>query len=117
MTGTSGSELLAGVAAHAACFSPSGGRRPVEPPDEWGTYVLHVPIEAANLPAAVELARKLSAPLAIVDAAHVEDASVSHRGNQVYRWPLFCNQETPDGGCVLAPGHPPGCKGELWRTS
>jgi hypothetical protein len=117
MTRPSEQEMLAGVAQHAAHFATTQGRRLVESPDEWGTYMVHIPIEAANLPAALELARKLSAPLADVEAAHVAEAAVSHRGNQFYRWPLFCNQATRHGGCVLPPQHQSDCEGEPWRAS
>lgn len=76
-------------------------------------YVVHVPVLAADLGAAVEIGRLVVTALRHLPAVQVGCASVSPDGRPDRYRAVCCNRRlTGDARCLLPPGHPATCAGE-----
>jgi hypothetical protein len=60
-------------------------------------YVVHLPVDAPDLPAALDLAASIARSLAFPPQVYVGEAAVSEEGNQRRRHRVFCDR--------LLPGH------------
>jgi hypothetical protein len=65
--------------------------------DESTRYIVHLPVDAPNLPAALDLAASIATSLAFPPQVYVGEAAVSEEGNQRRRHRVFCDR--------LLPGH------------
>jgi hypothetical protein len=78
--------------------------------DEEQRYVLHVPMEAPDLPGALDLAAALATSLAFPPQVHIGELAVSEEGNQRLRHRVFCDRLMPDRRrCLRRAGHDGAC--------
>lgn len=107
---------MAGNAARAGWPVPARKVPVVEADDPCG-YVMHVPVTATDLGAAMEVGREVVALLRHLTAVEAGSASVSPEGRPDRHHSLCCNRRLGgDRRCLLPPGHPPdgagaGCPG------
>ncbi|MFY1593634.1 hypothetical protein [Micromonospora sp. WMMD737] len=79
-------------------------------------YVIHLPVAAADLPAAQRLARVISRWLLVLPQADPGESTVSEEDNQHVRHRVFCDLRMPGGRrCLLRAAHDGPCSGRLPR--
>jgi hypothetical protein len=78
--------------------------------DEDPRYVLHVPVDAPDLPAALDLAASIATSLDFPPQVYVAETAVSEEGNQRRRHRVFCDRLLPGRHrCVRRAGHEGDC--------
>jgi hypothetical protein len=102
---TSPVERMASNAARGGWPAPVRKTPAVEEDDPCG-YVVHVPVAAADLGAAMEVGRAVVAALRHMAAVEVGSTLVSPEGRPDRHHALCCNRRLiGDRRCLLAPGH------------
>lgn len=88
---------------HAAVAAVAGS-------DDEPRYVLHIPMEAPDLPKALEIAASLATSLAFPPQVYIGETAVSEEGNQRLRHRVFCDRLMPDRRrCARRAGHEGTC--------
>lgn len=78
--------------------------------DDEPRYVLHVPMEASDLPSALNLAAALATSLPFPPQVHIGETAVSEEGNHRVRHRVFCDRLMADRRrCVRRAGHDGKC--------
>ena len=78
--------------------------------DDQPRYVLHVPMEAPDLPGALDFAAALATSLAFPPQVHIGETTVSEEGDQRLRHRVFCDRLMRDRRrCVRRAGHEGTC--------
>jgi hypothetical protein len=79
-------------------------------------YVVHLPVAAADLPAAQRLARVISRWLLVLPQTDPGEITVSEEDNQNVRHRVFCDLRMPGGRrCLLRADHDGACSRRLSR--
>ncbi|MFI5488946.1 hypothetical protein [Micromonospora echinaurantiaca] len=79
-------------------------------------YVIHLPVVAADLPAAQRLARVIGRWMSVLPMTDPGETTVSEEDRQFLRHRVFCDVRLPGGRrCVLRDGHDGGCSRRLHR--
>ncbi|MET8318482.1 hypothetical protein [Micromonospora sp. NPDC005189] len=79
-------------------------------------YVIHLPVAAADLPAAQRLARVIGRWMAVLPMADPGEITVSEEDQQFLRHRVFCDLRLPGGRrCLLRDGHDGDCTRSLRR--
>jgi hypothetical protein len=63
--------------------------------DENPRYVIHLPVDAPNLLAALDLTASIATSLAFPPQVYLGEAAVSEEGNQLRRHRVFCDRLLP----------------------
>jgi hypothetical protein len=81
-----------------------------------GRYVIHLPVIAADLPAAQRLARVVGRWMTVLPMTDPGELTVSAEDEQLVRHRVFCDLRLPSGRrCVLRDGHDGECSRRLHR--
>ncbi|MET7817590.1 hypothetical protein [Micromonospora zamorensis] len=73
-------------------------------------YVIHLPVTAADLPAAQRLARVIGRWMSVLPTTDPGETTVSEEDQQFLRHRVFCDQLMPGGRrCVLRADHNGDC--------
>ncbi len=81
-----------------------------------GRYVVHLPVVAADLPAAQRLARVVGRWITVLPMMDPGEMTVSEEDKQHLRHRVFCDLRMPGGRrCVLRDGHGGECSRRLRR--
>jgi hypothetical protein len=81
--------------------------------DEDPRYVLHVPVDAPDLPAALDLAASIATSLDFPPQVYVAETAVSEEGNQRRRHRVFCDRLLPGRRrCLRRAEHEGACSPE-----
>ncbi|MFU8871923.1 hypothetical protein [Micromonospora sp. SL4-19] len=79
-------------------------------------FVVHLPVEARDLPGAVRLARVVARWAGLLSAADPGETTVSAEDDQGVRHRVFCDLRLPGGRrCLLRAGHDGPCARRLTR--
>ncbi|MEU2614111.1 hypothetical protein ABZ570_21375 [Micromonospora sp. NPDC007271] len=79
-------------------------------------YVIHLPVVAADLPAAQRLARVVGRWLLVLPQTDPRGTTVSAEDDQNVRYWVFCDALMPGGRrCLLQPDHDGPCSRRLRR--
>ncbi|MEH0972818.1 hypothetical protein V6U77_17000 [Micromonospora sp. CPCC 205546] len=79
-------------------------------------YVIHLPVVAADLPAAQRLARVVGRWMSVLPTTDPGETTVSEEDRQFLRHRVFCDVRLPGGRrCVLRDGHDGECSRSLRR--
>jgi hypothetical protein len=65
------------------------------PDDDEPRYVIHVPVQAPDLPTALDLAASIATSLDFPPQVYVAETAVSEEGNQRRRHRVFCDRLLP----------------------
>ncbi|MDM4719619.1 hypothetical protein QTQ03_08485 [Micromonospora sp. WMMA1363] len=75
-----------------------------------GRYVIHLPVVAADLPAAQRLARVVGRWITVLPMMDPGEMTVSEEDKQFLRHRVYCDARMPGGRrCVLRDGHDGEC--------
>ncbi|MGN9778064.1 hypothetical protein ACTMS0_20210 [Micromonospora sp. H33] len=81
-----------------------------------GRYVIHLPVVAADLPAAQRLARVVGRWITVLPMMNPGEMTVSEEDKQFLRHRVFCDLRMPGGRrCMLRDGHDGECSRRLCR--
>ncbi|MEV1143463.1 hypothetical protein [Micromonospora sp. NPDC049799] len=81
-----------------------------------GRYVIHLPVVAADLPAAQRLARVIGRWITVLPMMDPGEMTVSEEDEQFLHYRVFCDLRLPGGRrCILRDGHDGACARRLPR--